>query len=193
MTDASVRAQADKGKPGVTSVALVGFMGAGKTTVGQALAERLGWRFLDLDRLIEDREGRTVEQIFRESGEQVFRNLERQLLRESLDSLNRGCCVLALGGGAFAQREIRELLLESQTASVFLDATVEELFRRSAQPGVVRPLRSEATQFVELYERRREFYSQAELRVDTGNKDVGSVIEEIISRLVLVSSLGANQ
>lgn len=168
-------------------------MGAGKSTVGQGLAEHLGWPFLDLDQLIEQRDGRKIEQIFREAGEEAFRSLEQQLLRESLAGSNAGCCVLALGGGAFAQPEIRRLLLDAQVPSVFLDADAEELFRRSEQPSVIRPLRRDLKQFTELYEARREFYNQAELWVQTQGKDVGSVIEEIISRLDLGLSSGENK
>src|SRR5690349_23664009 len=87
-----------------TAVAMVGFMGAGKTTVGQALAARLGWKFADLDRLIEAREGQSIEAIFRSSGEASFRRLEHSLLLQSLNSSAEGV-VLALGGGAFAQPE----------------------------------------------------------------------------------------
>lgn len=167
------------------TVALVGFMGAGKSTVGQALAQRLKWQFLDLDQLIEARDGRAVEQIFRESGEAAFRDLEQRLLGESLAGLKACGSVLALGGGAFAQPEIRQLLLEAKVPSVFLDASVEELFRRSDQAGMIRPLRRDSQQFRELYERRRPAYGQASLRVDTGNKDINAVVEEIVSALVL--------
>lgn len=177
----------------VTTVALVGFMGAGKTTVGEALARRLGWRFLDLDRLIEERDGRTVEQIFQQSGEPAFRDRERELLQEAVERHRAGGCVVALGGGAFIQTKIRELLLSNGVSSVFLDATVEELFRRSDQPGVIRPLRGNAQQFGELYEHRRQAYGQADLRVDTGSKKLDAVVEEIISALALVQSSGVHQ
>ena len=192
MTDEAVLSSSAPRKR-ATTVALVGFMGAGKSTVGQALAQRLDWQFFDLDQLIEARDGRTVEQIFRESGEPAFRRLEQTLLRECLAGWSAGGSVLALGGGAFVQPEIRQLLLDAKVPSVFLDATVEELFRRSDQPGIIRPLRSDAKQFRELYERRRQVYSQADLRVETGNKDINAVVEEIVSTLVLDQSSGAHQ
>lgn len=163
-------------------------MGAGKTTVGQALAKRLGWRFLDLDQFIETRESRTVEKIFAESGEQVFRALECRLLGECLDELNAASTVLALGGGAFAQPEIRRLLQDTKVHSIFLDASVGELFERSQQPTVVRPLRRDPRQFEELYNRRRRSYGEADLRIDTSNKEISLIVEEIISALVLVPS-----
>lgn len=192
MTDETVLSSSARGKR-ATAVALVGFMGAGKSTVGPALAQRLKWQFFDLDQLVEARDGRTVEQIFRESGEADFRNLEQTLLRESLTGLKASGSVLALGGGAFAQPEIRQLLLEANVPSVFLDASVEELFRRSDQPGVIRPLRCDAKQFQELYEQRRQAYRQADIRVETGNKDIRTVVEEIVSALVLDQSSGVHQ
>ena len=78
-------------------------MGAGKTTVGQALAARLGWAFTDLDRLIERRDGRTIEQIFRHR-RASFREIEHESLREALESFQECPSVLALGGGASTRR-----------------------------------------------------------------------------------------
>ena len=167
-------------------------MGAGKTSVGQALAKRLGWPFLDLDQLIEERETRSIEKIFADSGEQAFRALECRLLGECLDGLKAASIVLALGGGAFAQREVRRLLREARVHSIFLDAGADELFQRSQQPGVIRPLRRDRHQFEELYDRRRQSYNEADLRIDTSGKEISLIVEEIISALVLVPSSGVN-
>jgi shikimate kinase len=172
------------------AVAMVGFMGAGKTTVGQALAARLGWNFADLDRLIEAREGRSIEAIFQSSGESGFRSLERLLLLESLDS-STGGLVLALGGGAFAQAEIREILENASIPTIFLNASAEELFQRCAQPGVVRPLRGNLDQFRALYERRQPAYQEARLHIDTEGKQIGAIVDEIIAGLELVPAPGA--
>src|SRR5438270_10433552 len=99
-------------RPGRPVLSLVGFMGAGKTSVGRALAERLGWRFVDLDDLVQARDGRTIEQIFHQSGEPAFRELEHQILAEitsgmeAVDVVDRypeaSLVVLGLGGGAFS-------------------------------------------------------------------------------------------
>lgn len=177
----------------IGAVALVGFMGAGKSTVGEALARRLGWRFADLDRIIEKRAGRAIEQIFRNSGEAGFRELEIASLAEIVHEMIAKPFVLALGGGAFTQPDVRKLLLDSGVATVFLDGSVETLFRRCDQPGVVRPLRGDIGQFRELYETRRKSYCEAEIRVDTSNKDVDSVVEEIMSALTLTASPGVHQ
>lgn len=172
-------------------VALVGFMGAGKSTVGRELAERLGWRFLDLDELIEEREQRKIDDIFRRDGETVFRGLECRAVRDLTQSATRGPVVLALGGGAFIDPAVRSCLEEAQIPAIFLDAPVAELFRRSEQPGVNRPLRRHKEQFRQLYERRRPEYLKAAICVETQGKLVASVAEEIISELNLVPFSGA--
>jgi len=171
--------------PPVSVIALVGFMGAGKTTVGRLLAERLGWRFIDLDELIEAREGRTIPQIFAEHGEQRFREIEREILARQLDSGSR-FAVLALGGGAFVNEGIRDLLRSREVPAVWLDAPADELFRRCEQPGTPRPLRRDLQQFCELYESRLPSYRCANFQVLTNSKEVASVAEEIIAGLDLL-------
>ena len=167
-------------------VSLVGFMGAGKTTVGRALAMRLGWRFEDLDDLIQTRGGRTIEDIFQQSGEAAFRDLEHVVLRETVSQLNADSLVLALGGGAFCELHNREVLREAEIPAVFLDAPVDELFLRSEQTEIIRPLRSDPHQFRDLYRRRRPAYLEARLHIHTGGKDIALVVEEIIFGLKLV-------
>jgi len=172
-------------QPGfVSTIALVGFMGAGKTTVGQALAHRLGWCFADLDHLVEAREGRTVPQIFEQEGELRFRELEHMVLTERLNRDSK-FLVLALGGGAFVNRGVREILRRRGVPSIWLDAPAEELFRRCGQPEVVRPLRQDADQFAKLYEQRLSSYRQAALRVITTRKDIPTLVDEIIAQLAL--------
>ena len=167
------------------AIALVGFMGAGKTTVGRALAAQLGWRFEDLDDLIQAREGRSIEEIFKHQGETAFRDLERLVAREVLTAERSIALVLALGGGAFPQKPVQEILRAAGIPAVFLDASDEELFRRSEQPEVVRPLRRDREQFRQLYRQRRPKYLKAHLRIETGGKEIKTVVEEIISGLKL--------
>ena len=169
------------------AIALVGFMGAGKTTVGLALAVRLGWRFRDLDEVIREREGLSIEQIFHDRGEPVFRELEHTALIHIL-AADSDRLVLALGGGAFVARENQQLLQSSGIPAVFLDAPVEELFRRCEQPQVQRPLRQSFEQFSQLYRQRRSAYAKAGICVDTAAKEIPAIVDEIISTL----NLGVN-
>jgi shikimate kinase len=188
MIDETVTAHAS-GLPKLCSgVALVGFMGAGKSTVGRELASQLGWRFADIDDLVEQREGRTIEQIFGDDGEPAFRRLECATVRDVIKTPEGGSVVLALGGGAFIEPGIQKCLRESDIPAVFLDAPVAELFQRCEQPGVNRPLRRNPEQFRELYERRRPEYLKASICIDTAGTTISSVVEQIISGLNLVPS-----
>lgn len=185
MTDETVLPRSRREQASVYTVALVGFMGAGKTSVGQALARRLNWRFADLDHLIETREGRTIPQIFQHDGEQRFRELEHRVLGEALAAPDSKFSVLALGGGAFVVEKIRALLRERHVSAIWLDAPAEELFRRCDQPEVVRPLRRDREQFTNLYEQRLSSYRQADLHVITKGKEISAIAEEITVRLAL--------
>lgn len=166
-------------------VFLVGFMGAGKTAVGGTLSQRLGWQFEDLDERIQSREAQTIEQIFRLAGEAGFRIVEHETIRELLASLGPSNRVVALGGGAFVQPENAALLRKAGFPIVFLDAPVEELWRRCQQQMVERPLRQNWEQFRDLYQTRRPHYLAAVLHVETAGKEVETVAAEIAHALRL--------
>ena len=172
------------------AVFLIGFMGAGKTSVGKALGRRLGWPFEDLDERITARAGRTVDQIFADSGEAGFRRLEHEALRELLSEVKVSRRVVALGGGAFVQSENARLLEESRAKTVFLDAPVEELWRRCSEQGLKRPLRQDQEQFRRLYEERRPFYGKVLWCIETSGKEVEAVAAEVESKLGLSREQG---
>src|SRR5271167_2198842 len=150
---------------GVRAVFLVGFMASGKSSIGQELARRLGWDFVDLDARIESRERQTVLEIFRDRGEAGFRAAETSALGDLLSEPLERNRVVALGGGAFVQERNRELL--RQWPSVFLEAPAAELWQRSLRDGVERPLRGDREQFAQLYAERLPFYRQASVVVAT--------------------------
>ena len=86
---------------------LVGFMASGKTTIGALLAERLGWKFVDMDQDIEARQGDSIAAIFEKSGEQEFRRIETEAIRAHVRDIERGeATVVAMGGGAFERKEL---------------------------------------------------------------------------------------
>ena len=164
-------------------VVLIGFMGAGKTSVGRALAESLGWEFVDLDERIVACEGRSIAEIFRSGGEALFRKLESEVLEQMLQETPQPGRVLALGGGAFAESTNRERLRRASLPVVYLESPLEELRRRCAQPGAERPLASDANQFRQLYERRIPAYMEAAVRIQTDGKTVAQVAAEVAARL----------
>ena len=172
------------------AVFLVGFMGAGKSSVGLALGRRLNWIFEDLDDRIERTEGRSVAEIFTDSGERGFRRAEHAALRQALQELQSGQSrVIALGGGAFVQKRNAALLLTSGVPTVFLDAPVEELWRRctkqAAESGANRPLLQSREQFRQLHGFRSKSYEKASLKVKTGDRTVKAVAGEIVKMLRL--------
>jgi len=167
----------------VRAVFLVGFMASGKSSVGQELARRLGWDFVDLDARIEFRERQTVPEIFRERGEPGFRLAETSALRDLLTESLEQDSVVALGGGAFVQERNRELL--RQWPTVFLEASASELWQRSLTYGIERPLRGDPEQFARLYAERLPCYRQASVVVETTGKQVAAICVEIEAALQL--------
>ncbi len=159
-------------------------MGAGKTSVGITLSQRLGWRFVDLDRQIEARAGRTIANIFREFGEVAFRQMETEALSKLLDALHDGDpTIVALGGGAFVQPANRSLLEAAGVRVIYLDAPLDELRRRLGEDDSSRPLFADAERFRLLYEQRQPHYRMAPHRVQTSGKTVVEVAREIESLL----------
>jgi len=158
-------------------------MGAGKTSVGRILSERLGWRFIDLDREIEARCNKSIAEIFQLEGESGFRLREAEALRSLLVTLPEAApTIVALGGGAFTQAANLELLDSVAAEVIFLDAPVDELQRRIGEDDT-RPLSVDAERFRQLYEERYALYRRAPHRIQTDGKTVLEVAREIESLL----------
>ncbi len=167
---------------GKRQVHLVGFMGCGKSTVGQLLARRLLWNFLDLDVLIVRHAGRPIADIFAEEGEESFRQTETFVLRQATQKPRT---VVALGGGAHLAAENRELSARTAT-SVWLRCEFAELRRRidaaGARQRAVRPLWADPEAAQVLLEQRNAIYAQADLIVDAEAPvdDVAASIEALL-------------
>ncbi|MEO6360255.1 MAG: shikimate kinase, partial [Sphingomicrobium sp.] len=148
-------------------VALVGMMGAGKSTVGKRLARQLDLDFVDSDDAIGEACGLTAGELFEKYGEADFRDGERRIIARLLDG---GVKIIATGGGAFADERTRALLKE-RAVTVWLDASIDVLAARTAGRDT-RPLLNNGNPratLEQLMEKRRDFYAQADIHVTSGN------------------------
>jgi shikimate kinase len=165
-------------------IVLVGFMGAGKTTVGHLLAEHLGLPFVDSDLVIEQRSGRPVRQIFAEDGEPAFRALEHEVIAGLLDGPD---LVLAVGGGAAEHPVTRERLATAQV--VYLEVGYDQAMARvGGDPG--RPLLARPD-LAATYQRRLPIYAGiATLTVATDGRRPETIAADILARLVTEPAAG---
>jgi shikimate kinase len=166
--------------PRAQILCLAGFMGSGKTTVGNLLARQLAWRFVDLDSLIEQSAGLSIPEIFERLGEAAFRQIEAEQLRAALGRAFewKEGTVLALGGGTYAQPGALEFLRASAVSVVWLDSPVEVLLAR-CMTMTGRPLFRDVASFRELHSQRLSSYQQADYRVDSSG-DPAAVVAEIL-------------
>ena len=158
-------------------VLLIGFMGAGKSSVGFALARELGCDFVDLDVLVERRTGKRIAEIFKNSGELAFRQMEAKALDEALSG--EASCVIALGGGAFTQAANRERIARSAGRVIYLEVSFEEAVRRIESAGGTRPLAASRDLLQKLFRQREAIYLQAHFRSDTSGRSVAEVVGEV--------------
>src|SRR5262245_2853260 len=161
-------------------VVVVGCMGAGKSVGGRLLARRLGRCFVETDDMIVAREGRSIPEIFRDEGEERFRQLET----ETLDALTlKSGDVIATGGGLPCREGRMERLRELGTV-VWLDGDVHQLLERARRVGN-RPMLDgrSGDEIEELYRARRPYYGQAHLTIDTTGRSVDQVVSLVLAAL----------
>lgn len=169
---------------------LAGFMGSGKSTIGPIVANSLGWNFVDLDQVIEKKQGKKINLIFAEKGEPEFRNLERNTLREISEGAN---LVIALGGGTIVdQKNIN--FMKSKGKIIFLEASPESYYQRlrfKSDRPILKDENDEVLSQEELKNRiinllnyRKKFYSQADITVHTDGISIGKTVDSI-TKLIL--------
>ena len=154
-------------------------MGSGKSTVGPLIAQRLGWRFIDVDDVIEAEAGRTIAQIFAMHGEAAFRHLEHQTIARLVSSEN---LILALGGGAIEREDTRDLLLNSPgTLLVHLEVELQTTLARCGGTEGTRPVLADQANLAARYHRRLPLYRTAHASLHSDNKTPHEVAEAVIS------------
>jgi shikimate kinase len=173
-------------------VALTGFMGAGKSSVGHALAALLGWTFFDLDQEIELHQQAPIGELFRRHGEPQFRQIETEALDRMLHRVAAPTAI-ALGGGTFLQTANVDRLRSAGARVVFLEAPVDQMFQRcrptnDASTENLRPLAADPNAFRALYAERLPQYRTAELTVSTAGKTAEESAKEIAVSLQLTTN-----
>ncbi len=166
---------------GLRQIVLTGFMGAGKSTIGRLLADRLGWRFVDADDAIEAAQGAPIAAIFTQYGESWFRQLEHETIAQLLASDR---LVLALGGGAIEDQRTRTLLLQkADTRLVHLDASLETVLQRCRGTEDLRPLLQDRPNLENRYQRRLPLYRHAHWTIAVDSLPPDAVVSAILAQI----------
>ena len=170
------------------NIILLGYMGVGKSLIGQHLSKILNRKFIDLDEYIETKKNRSIHDIFRDSGDIYFRKIESQLLNDCL--LNNSNIILSVGGGTPCYNNNMTLINSHNNISVYLKNRNIELAKRLFQIKEFRPLISniesekKMIEFVSKHLFEREiFYNQASIKIDCYKKNINTICEQIISAL----------
>lgn len=166
-----------------TNVALIGFMGSGKTAVGEVLAKKLNRKFIELDLLIEQKAGKSIPEIFEQDGEIAFRELEIEVTKEIA---KEKYLVIACGGGVVLNKINIDRLREGARI-VYLTASPRVILKRVSSEEGQRPLLevdNPALTIRDLLRFRKPFYERAaDIRIDTSKLDINAVVEQIIEKL----------
>lgn len=153
---------------------MTGFMGSGKTTIGEALAEELKFKVIDLDQWIEENEQQVIKTIFAEKGESYFRELETKALEE----VNGRNLIITTGGGIVTKKYNRQLMQEKGTI-IYLKCEIDEIIKRLEGDESRPNFRGDRSQVEQLFLKRKALYEEADITVDTTGKSISEIIHEI--------------
>jgi shikimate kinase len=162
------------------NITLCGMMGSGKTAVGKSLANKLSYKFLDTDTLIENKANRSIKDIFNENGEIFFRNLEEQVITELLDEKK---IIISLGGGSLTNKNIRQLI-KKNSYNIYLNVKIDILVKRLSY-SKNRPLiinKDLKKTLNELLDKRTKYYQKADLVISNEN-GLNETVKKIINRI----------
>lgn len=163
------------------TICLTGMMGSGKSTTGKLLSQKLNTEFFDIDSLIEENEGMKISEIFKQKGENYFREIEKTVISSVLRNENQ---IISLGGGAFENKYIRELLLENSIV-IYLKTLPETIFER-IKNDTSRPLLCDNMSVIkieEILKNREQNYKSATITINTDNKSPNEIVEEVIGAI----------
>ena len=165
------------------NICIMGLMGSGKSIIGKDLSKYLNLKFYDTDKEIELKVNKTINEIFKEKGEDYFRKIEE---RVCLELLNHNNCVISLGGGSVANKRIGKLI-KLNSFSIYLEVKLNNLLKRlkfSKKRPLLNTNVNKKETLENLYNKRRKFYEKADFTVNNNN-DKYQVLEKIKSRLKL--------
>ena len=161
------------------NLVLLGMMAVGKTTLGKIVAKKQELKFVDIDANIETKNSMTIKEIFKKKGENFFRMEEE---KEVLKSLEKNNCVIALGGGAFMNKILRENILKN-AISIWLNVDIKILYKRGKW-NQKRPLLQEKNnqkKLIELYAKRKDIYKLANHQIVCNNLSKENIVAKIIA------------
>ncbi len=162
------------------NLVLTGMMGVGKSTIGKSLAEKLSFRFIDVDKLIEAKEGCSINHIFKNKSENYFRRIEKII---SLQQLKKDKSIISLGGGAFLNKNIRREVKKS-SISFWLDVDVDGLVKRLSKTKKRRPLlfkKNLRTTINKIYLERKKIYNEADFRIKCNFLRPTIIVDEVLN------------
>ena len=168
---------------GIKNICLIGLMGSGKSIIGKKLSKIYKINYFDTDIEIEKLEGKSIDTIFKNHGENYFRNIEEKICLEILKNEN---CVISLGGGSVANSKIRKMI-DKNSYSIYLKVDIDTLEKR-LQYSKKRPLlknKNAKKVIIDLYKQRKNFYENADLIIENNfdKKDIVTNICENISKI----------
>jgi shikimate kinase len=168
------------------SIGLIGFMGSGKTTVGKALAGKINWNFVDTDSIIEERAGKPIHRIFSENSEKWFRELETEVVGEVCELEST---VISFGGGVLLNPSNTKMITEN-TIVVLLSVSIDTVVARTSSNHTRPLLKMEGNlrreRIISLfYQREEQYWSVADIVLDTDNLSVDKIVVEISRRMKL--------
>ena len=161
------------------NLTLTGMMGVGKSTIGKILAKKLDYNFIDIDKIIEMKEGLSIALIFKNKTESYFRKIETEV---TLLELKKNNSVISLGGGAFMNNSIRKNV-KKLSKSFWLDVSIEELTKR-LKNNRQRPLlhgKNTNETIKKIYFKRKKFYNEADFRVKCNSLKLEDIAKKIIN------------